>query len=170
MVVVLPERWRHALSDDAAGETIWNDRLETVADFDAHLSVVGHDEHDDTVIAIGLSYLPRLDQANRVVLDGNLVQCRHRRDDDLDRRLARDLREPGGEPCFLASRQNARSVDDAPRQSRQSRLLQEEREPEGDELQGHARTLTPVVLEVELDLWGLRGALLSLEVGRFLET
>ena len=81
--VVRLELRRHDVADDAARRRVGQRAFEAVADLDAHLAVVRHDDDEHAVVLALLAELPRFEHARRVLLDALAAERGHRQHHDL---------------------------------------------------------------------------------------
>ena len=71
VVVVVAEARNELLADDLSGEAVRQDALETVADLDTHFALARRHQDEHAVILLRLPDAPLLEQADRVIVDGN---------------------------------------------------------------------------------------------------
>ena len=110
--VALAKARRDGLVDDAAGDEIRERALETAADLDAKRAVLHGDQEQRAVVRLLAPELPRVDHADRVLLD--LFRLCGRDDQHRDlRALSRlEVRELRLEARALRARQGAGEVGD----------------------------------------------------------
>lgn len=82
---ILEER-RKLFPDDLAGKAIRQSAFQSIADFDAHLSVVRRDQNQDAVILPFFANAPFLEKLDRDAFDAIAIQRRQRDDSQFMRR------------------------------------------------------------------------------------
>lgn len=98
--LLLSQRAQHPQSSRLAirGAPVGQDRLETVADFDSHGSLVRCDEDQDAIVGALAPEAPFLKQFDGVVFDGRAVEACHGRNGDLDAGFVLDRAHQAFEP------------------------------------------------------------------------
>jgi hypothetical protein len=118
VVIAGLEVGRDDLREDAVGRDVRQRTLQSPADLDPHRAIILGDQQDGTVVDALAPELPRVGDANPILLDVLGLRRRHDQDRDLTALFCLEGRQLPLQAIHRIARQRSREVDDPRRQRR----------------------------------------------------